>query len=208
MAVKNHALDDRIIAAARAEFLENGFEKASLRKIAANADVTVGAIYTRWPTKDQLFCALVEPLLARIGEVFASLRAEYNPEAPQYTPEHMAHSMHMESRLILDLLFEDYDRAVLLLCRSTGSSLESFFDRVVEEKLRETLIFFDHVGLPHPSPSVLRLLVTAQFQMYAQILSEGCRIDEARDTLNAAMVYHTGGWMALLSQKNDMGGQS
>ena len=207
MAVKNHALDEQIITAARSEFLTCGFEKASLRKIAANADVTVGAIYTRWPTKDRLFCALVEPLVARIGAVFSSLLAEYSPEAPQYTPEHMAHSMHMESQYILDLLFEDYDRAVLLLCRSTGSSLESFFDQVVERKIRETLVFFEHTGSPHPSPAVLKLLITAQFQMYAQILSEGCGIDEARETLNAAMVYHTGGWMALLSRKEYMGGQ-
>ena len=207
MAVKNHALDDRIIAAARAEFLENGFEKASLRKIAANADVTVGAIYTRWPTKDQLFCALVAPLLARIGEAFTSLRAEYNPESPQYTPEHMAHSMHMESRLILDLLFEDYDRAVLLLCRSTGSSLEHFFDRIVQRKIQETVAFFRRSGLAHPAPALLKLLVTGQFQMYAQILREGCRLEEARALLSAALVYHTGGWMALLSRPGSMGGQ-
>ena len=68
MAVKNHALDEKILTAAREEFLSCGFEKASLRKIAASAEVTVGAIYTRWPTKDQLFYALVEPLVDRIGD--------------------------------------------------------------------------------------------------------------------------------------------
>ena len=62
MALKNHALDDGILQAEKAEFLEKGYETASLRKIAAQAGVTIGAIYTRYSTKDQLFCALVQPL--------------------------------------------------------------------------------------------------------------------------------------------------
>ena len=77
MALKNHALDDGILQAAKAEFLEKGYEAASLRKIAAQAGVTIGAIYTRYPTKDQLFCALVQPLLDQIGEAFSSLKGSY-----------------------------------------------------------------------------------------------------------------------------------
>ena len=37
MAVKNHALDQKIVEAARAEFLEKGFRGASLQQIAARA---------------------------------------------------------------------------------------------------------------------------------------------------------------------------
>ena len=207
MAVKNHALDEKILTAAREEFLSCGFEKASLRKIAASAEVTVGAIYTRWPTKDQLFYALVEPLVDRIGAVFSSLKQEYNAEGRYDQPEYLAQSMQLESQFILDLLFEDYDRAVLLLCRSTGSSLENFFDRIVRRKIQETVAFFRRSGLAHPAPALLKLLVTGQFQMYAQILREGCRLEEARALLSAAMVYHTGGWMALLSRPESMGGQ-
>ena len=47
MALRDHSLDDRIIAAARKEFLEKGYAGASLRKIAERAGVTAGAIQTR-----------------------------------------------------------------------------------------------------------------------------------------------------------------
>ena len=59
MANRDHSLDDRIICAARAEFLSCGFRKASLRKIADNAGVTTGAIYTRYRNKDTLFSSLM-----------------------------------------------------------------------------------------------------------------------------------------------------
>ena len=206
MALKNHALDGKITDAALAEFLENGYEKASLRKIAAAAGVTIGAIYTRYPTKDELFCSLVQPLIDRIREAFQSLKGAYgDPE--EVAPAQLARSMQLESQAILHLLFDDYDRAVLLLCRSTGSSLERFFDTVVERKIQETQTFFQASQTPHPNEGVLRLLVSGQFHMYFQIVSEGCDLDTARERMNAAIIYHTGGWLTLLrasgSQKTE-----
>lgn len=48
MASKDHSLDSGIAQAAYKEFLTCGFQKASLHKIAENAGVTTGAIYTRY----------------------------------------------------------------------------------------------------------------------------------------------------------------
>lgn len=59
MALKDHSIDNRIIAAARKEFYEYGFTQASLRKIASRAEVTTGALYTRYKNKDELFEYLV-----------------------------------------------------------------------------------------------------------------------------------------------------
>ena len=55
MALKDHSIDNRIIVAARKEFYEYGFTQASLRKIASRAEVTTGALYTRYKNKDELF---------------------------------------------------------------------------------------------------------------------------------------------------------
>ena len=201
MALKNHALDEKILTAARAEFLENGYKNASLRKIAAQAGVTVGAIYTRYATKDALFCALVQPLLDRVAQGFAVIREGYYSDMP--TPEHMASAMALESAAILHLLFDDYDAAVLLLCRSGGSSLEGFFDRLVEEKIRETQAFFTAMGRPHPDEHLMALLIGGQYHMYVQIIRDGCDLAEARKLMDAAMMYHTGGWMALLGKQGE-----
>lgn len=77
MANRNHALDGKIVAAARSEFLEKGYREASLRKIAERAGVTVGAIQIRYKTKDALFCSLLEPFLAEIEATFQATRVEY-----------------------------------------------------------------------------------------------------------------------------------
>lgn len=71
MANKDHSLDDGIIRAAYDEFLACGFEKASLHKIAEKANVTTGAIYTRYKNKDALFVSLLQDFLSVMEAAFA-----------------------------------------------------------------------------------------------------------------------------------------
>jgi len=60
MQVKKEDVKARIIEAARQEFLEKGFEKASLRKIVKIAQTTTGNFYNYFPNKEALFSELVE----------------------------------------------------------------------------------------------------------------------------------------------------
>ena len=50
----------RIHRAAMEEFLEKGFQEASLRRIVKNAGVTTGAFYGYYSSKTAVFAALVE----------------------------------------------------------------------------------------------------------------------------------------------------
>ena len=78
MALRDHALDDKIITAAREEFGDNGYAGASLRKIAEKAGATVGAIQTRYQSKNELFGCLLQPLLDEIRTLFQNTKADYH----------------------------------------------------------------------------------------------------------------------------------
>ena len=49
-----------LISAAKEEFLEKGYNKASLRSICAKAGVTTGALYFFFENKADLFSAIVD----------------------------------------------------------------------------------------------------------------------------------------------------
>lgn len=200
MANKDHSLDTPIITAALQEFLNKGFEKASLRTIAANANVTVGAIYTRYKTKDILFCSLVQPLIEKISKTFTALKEDYSSDDPIADPQQFIETMQTESNMILHLLFDDYQQALLLLCKSTGSSMEHFFDIIVEKKIEESVKFFENAGIESMDIDVLKLLINSQFHTYYQIIENGYDLETARKILNAAIIYHTGGWVTLFKQ--------
>ena len=59
----------RLVRSARARFLRDGVDGASLREIATAAKTNIGMVYYYYPTKDDLFLAVVE-------EVYAGLEAD------------------------------------------------------------------------------------------------------------------------------------
>ena len=197
MALRNHSLDSRIISAAQAEFLEKGYSGASLRKIAENAGVTVGAIQTRYRSKDELFISLLKPFLDEIEETFQRIRADYYSGAGKAFPMALKTSMQRESETILHLLFSRYEQAVLLFYRSAGSSLEHCFDRIVKRKIDESAAFFRSVGCTGVDEKLLGLLISAQFDGYRRIIMECPDRRSAEGYISALMIYHFGGWMAL-----------
>jgi len=56
----------RIVHAARARFLAEGVDGASLRTIAADAGTNIGMVFYYFPNKDDLFLAVVEEFYAKL----------------------------------------------------------------------------------------------------------------------------------------------
>lgn len=63
----------RIVEAARARFLADGVEGASLRQIARDAGTNIGMIVYYFPTKDDLFLAVVEEVYAAVVRDLAAI---------------------------------------------------------------------------------------------------------------------------------------
>jgi len=66
MARKRSDIRERLVRAARDVFLERGVDAAPLRAIARRARTNIGMVYYYFPTKDDLFMAVVEELYARL----------------------------------------------------------------------------------------------------------------------------------------------
>ncbi|APW43081.1 hypothetical protein RS694_11445 [Rhodoferax saidenbachensis] len=63
-----------VLAAAKAVFTQLGLERSSIREIAKRAGYTPGAIYAYFPSKQELFAALLEESMHRVDGVIAQAR--------------------------------------------------------------------------------------------------------------------------------------
>lgn len=59
-------IQPRILRAARARFLADGVDGASLRNIAKDANTSIGMVFYYYPTKDALFLAVVDEVYAKL----------------------------------------------------------------------------------------------------------------------------------------------
>jgi len=70
---------ERVLAAARARFLAEGVEGASLRAIARDAGTNLGMVYYYFPSKDALFMGVVEQVYAALLDDLARALAAAGP---------------------------------------------------------------------------------------------------------------------------------
>ncbi len=115
----------RIVVAARKHFRRSGVEGSSLRAIAREAKTSIGMVYYYFPTKDDLFFAVVEETYQGI---LADLERLLTPEAPV--------------AVRLERLFEriagvsDEEVVILRLVAQEGLLQSPRFQRLVERFLR------------------------------------------------------------------------
>jgi AcrR family transcriptional regulator len=79
MARPRSDIEPRIVTAARRRFLDEGVDGASLRTIARDAGTSIGMVYYYFPTKDDLFFAVVEEVYVKL---VSDMTQELEPNAP------------------------------------------------------------------------------------------------------------------------------
>ena len=130
MAKPDHSLDPLILASARREFLEKGFEKASLKRICENANVTTGALYKRYSGKEELFAAVVADTVADLDEIVAQKSVTDFSQVPD---EAVVKAWDLEER---------HDGFVLLLSRAENTRYANFQHDWVEKMTRSTYGYY------------------------------------------------------------------
>ena len=110
-----------VLQSAQREFLDKGYEKASLRSIAQNAGVTTGALYVRFPNKSALFAALVEPVSAHLLGLFRTGNDQGFEQLDEGRPEDMWSTSEDVITRIVDYIFEHKEPFDLLINHAAGS---------------------------------------------------------------------------------------
>ena len=144
---------ERIHAAARDEFLEKGFQEASLRNIVKTAGVTTGAFYGYYGSKAELFRALV-------GEVYDTILATYQAALDAFAslplekqPEQMGKISRQCMKDMLQYMFAHRDACHLLLRCAEGTKYAFLIDEIVEREVDSTHKYYQtlaQLGQPVP----------------------------------------------------------
>ena len=142
MAKPDHSLDPLILASARREFLEKGFEKASLKHICENANVTTGALYKRYSGKEELFAAVVADTVADLNEIIAQKSVT---DFSQVSDEALVKAWDMDEDYMMwwyHYLDERHDGFVLLVSCAENTRYANFQHDWVEKMTQATYGYY------------------------------------------------------------------
>ncbi len=194
---------EAISQAAKAEFLEKGFRGASLRNIVKTANVTTGAFYGYYKSKEDLFDALVGKQADYVMSVFTKAQTDFAMLPPDEQKKHMSEISGKCMVDILEYTYKNLDEFKLILSCSEGTKYENFVHDMVEVEIDATHKFNEVLkGLGIKSkllnPNLEHMLISGMFAAFSEMIIHDMPIEQARENLKDLRAFYTAGWQKIM----------
>lgn len=203
MKIKDESINDKLLACAKAEFMEKGFAESSMRTIAERAGVTTGMLYSRFADKDEMFCCLVKEGAEKLYTYFSNVQEDF----AAYPAERQKGEMHTytsdKMRVMMDIIYDYFDSFKLIVCHSAGSSYEHYIDRMIEYETDSTERFMRVLrqsGAPVRTVrrDINHMLASALFNGVFEVVAHDFAKEDALEYVEAVCEFFYAGWDRLM----------
>lgn len=127
---------EKVRKAVKEEFLEKGYEDASIRSIGARAGMTSAGLYRHYADKEAMFNAMVEPLIESIKEwTVKHTSKKYNLLEDNVSDDKLFGETFVD--MVKEVILPRRDEFILLISRSAGTRYENFIHDYVEDNQKE-----------------------------------------------------------------------
>lgn len=190
MPIDKTANHEKIVAAAKKEFLTYGFTDASMRHIAEEAGMSASGLYKHFASKEEMFSALVEPACQGLLSIF-HLEAD-DQEQSVGTGDLSLLETGQDAKLSIEYIYDHLDAFRLIICKSKGTKYESFLHDLAVSEEKMTLSYMEAlkkqgVKLNKFNKRELHLLTTTNISAVFQTVEHDLTREEAMhyaDTLD------------------------
>ena len=202
MTKQMEGVSEKIIACAKAEFLQKGFGEASLRTIAAKAGTTTGSIYSRFGGKEGLFGAIVEPTANHILKRFAEIQADFHALDESRQPQEMERTVSASMAEIIDYMYAHFEEMQLLVDGSYGTKYQQFIEEMIRIETEYTYKYMDVIKLPPKSRELIseefvHIMVTSLFESFFEIIRHRMSKQNALKYADMLTKYPAAGWNTI-----------
>ena len=191
----------KIMDSGKANFLNDGYERANLRKICKDAGVTTGAFYRHFEDKEDLFVALVEPLANEILEFYSKFETESFQSLKRDELEDLA-DINVNGSIETALyMFGKKELFELLMYHAYGTKYANFADKLVElEDENRKKVFQIVTGrrqMTEIPETTIHLLDHAYINALCEIIIHSKTESEVRMNSKIVAEFFNNGWENL-----------
>lgn len=193
---------ERVKKAIKEEFLEKGYEAASIRSIGARAGMTSAGLYRHYADKEAMFAAIVEPLVTEIkGWMSRHVEKKYVLVEKNTKSEELFGENFMD--LIRQVILPQREEFKLLMTCSAGTKFENFIHDFVEDnqkEFRDLITLLKGKGYPaiDVSEEELHALLSAYLTACFEPIIHDYSATMINQYLNTIQEFFMPGWMRIM----------
>lgn len=186
---------ERLISAAKAEFLRCGYQKASLRTIAQAAGVSTGSVYFFFGSKEELFYAVVDGAAAALRRLLIEgAKGEYDGTV----------SGEDNDRAFIECLHAYPEESIILLEKSADSPMAGFRAEIVTLLEKGFMAFFLRAGGDPSDAPLINLLVEQRVHAMLTLIARRYDVDTTMKYAVLIGAYGDAGFNGMMQQYHHM----
>ena len=193
-----------ILEAGKKEFLTFGYEKASLRRIAAEASVTTGAIYGCFSGKEAIFEALTGEVSQTLVDMYTNIHREFAVLSPEKQVEELSGITSHHVLSMINYIYDHFDEFKLLLCCGAPGSAEAFIARLAGVEEQSCFDFVEAVKslgyqVEELDDTLVHILCRSFFQQLQEFISHDLPRERALSCALLLGRFQHAGWAGILN---------
>lgn len=193
---------ENILKSGKINFLNDGYERANLRKICKDAGVTTGAFYRHFEDKEALFVALVEPFAKEILDLYTKFEEESFRSIDEKHIKDLAEINIDGSIETAIYIFRKKDIFELLVYKAYGTKYDNFIEKLVKmEDLNRNkiskIVLKDNYKYINISEKSMHLLNHAYINALCEIIMHSDNIEEVKQNSEIVARFFREGWKKL-----------
>lgn len=193
---------ENILKSGKINFLNDGYERANLRKICKDAGVTTGAFYRHFEDKEALFVALVEPLAKEILDLYTKFEEESFRSIDEKHIKDLAEINIDGSIETAIYIFRKKDIFELLVYKAYGTKYDNFIEKLVKmEDLNRNkiskIVLKDNYKYINISEKSMHLLNHAYINALCEIIMHSDNIEKVKQNSEIVARFFREGWKKL-----------
>ena len=196
----------RILETAKKEFLERGFQGTSMRRIAALAGVTTGALYGYFDSKEKIFDSLVEDSYNAVMNAYKDAHVEFAALPYDTQVSGMGDITAKCVEWCLEYIYDHLDEFRLILMCSEGTRYTNMVDemmKIEEESTEEFIALMRKNGkeIPEIDPLLEHMVTSGYFTSFFEVVRHSVPREDARVYIQNLQAFYKAGWERLFGMR-------
>lgn len=204
----NEKLAQELLEAGKREFLERGFQGASMRSIAAAAGVTTGALYRYYTDKEALLDALVKEPADALEEKYREQQRLFAEQNLQSQLAGLPEISDESASWMMRYIYDHFDAFKLIVCCSTGTKYAYYLDTLIDieaEAGRRLIDRMKEEGVPvrDMDDALIHILSSMLFNGMFETVRHDMPMEEAFSHMETLREFYSAGWFRILGILGD-----